>query len=502
MAEIHKGVNVKKMPFGLVFALISLAAVLTTAGPQWLRLYGSDKSKFRYVVQVPVTNPYQMATYVGWLQQHDFDVAGFSWRKKQIEVITDSEGIKKLEAAKWRGQIIAEQGPGKKTEAPLDPRYLNPEKVQAKLKAINAQFPLQTRLEQIGTSLTGRPIWALLISSTPNPQTAEYYQKPSLILDGMHHAREVMTSEVVMDVADTLLNPQVRRDPRWSNLINNWNIWIVPMLNVDGNNIVWTQDNWWRKNARGEGSNVYGVDLNRNYAFKWNACNGSSGSPGSETYRGASSASEPETQALMNLAQAVIPTGSLSYHSYSELVIYPYGCKGVFTGENALLSKVGNELAQMLPTDSNDGYYTPGTPWQLLYSVDGDSSGYMFGEFGALSFTFEVNQEFQPKYELREPTLLKHRKAWAYFLNRMNQNLLTVKVVDGKTGQPAQAQLTIANIILNQGEKPYRTNFGGYYFKVLDPGKYTFGVVLKDGRKSQFEVEMKGAPVQHVITVN
>lgn len=493
----------RKMKFSLFFIFITVASALTVANPKWLRLSGANKNRFRFMIEAPVNNPYQMSNYVGWLRQNNFDVAGFNWKKQQIEVITDQEGIKKLQSARMKGKIIAAQGPDYARSEIIDSRYLSPEKVESKLKAIHAQFPQLTQLEQIGTSLQGRPIWALLISTTPNMQDPEYYQKPSLIFDGMHHAREIMTPEVVMDVADTLLSEQVRRDNRWQELLGRWNIWIVPMLNVDGNNIVWTQDTWWRKNARAQNGDTFGVDLNRNYDFKWNACNGSSGSPGSDTYRGASAGSEPETQALENLAQKVIPTGSLSYHSYSELVIYPYGCKGVLTGENALLSKIGAELAQMLPSDSKDGgTYTPGTPWQLLYSVDGDSSGYMFGEFGALSFTFEVNQEFQPKYELREPTLLKHRKAWAYFINRMNQNLLSLKIVDGKTGKPTQAQIIIANIILNQGEKPYRTNIGGNYFKVLDPGKYTFGVILKDGRKTQFEVEMKGAPLQQVITVN
>ncbi|MEK6774016.1 MAG: M14 family zinc carboxypeptidase [Bdellovibrionota bacterium] len=489
----------RKIYIGLLFTVITSAAILTTAGPSWLRLEGAEKNKFRYMMEAPVNSPYEMARYVGWLKQNNFDVAGYSWRDKKIEVITDDEGIKKLELAKIRGKII--QSSNSKS-APIDPRYLNPAKVEAKLKALNAQFPNLTHLEQIGTSNQGRAIWALLISNTPDIKSAEYYQKPSIIFDGMHHAREIMTPEVVMDVADVLLNQQTRSDARWSQLMNNWNIWIVPMLNVDGNNIVWTQDAWWRKNARAENGRTFGVDINRNYDFKWQACNGSSGSTSSDTYRGPAAASEPETQALSNLAQKVVPTGSLSYHSYSELVIYPYGCSGVFTGENALLAKIGGELAQLLPSDSRGGTYTPGTAWQLLYSVDGDSSSYMFGEFGAVSFTFEVNQEFQPSYDLREPTLIKHRKAWAYYINRLNQNLLSLKVIDGKTGQPAQAQIRIANIILSQGEKPYRTNIGGNYFKVLDPGKYTFGVVLKDGRKTQFDIEMKGAPLQHVITIN
>ncbi len=488
----------------LIIILISslFASAFAPSSIGRFNLIDANKSKFRYVLTTPVRSPYEIVKYVSWLRQNDFDVAGYNWKKNEVEVITDSAGITKLEELNLRGKIVETREPGQTRAQSVDPRFLNPEKVEAKLKALNNQYPKITRLVQIGTSFLGRPIWSLLISSTPNPQSPEYYQKPAIIIDGLHHAREIMTPEVVMDVADTLLNPTVRQDRRWLQLFENWNVWVVPMLNVDGNTIVWTEDNMWRKNAHAENNRTFGVDINRNYAFKWNNCNGSSGFPSSDTYRGAAAGSEPETQALIKLADSVIPTAYLSYHSFSELVLYPYGCQGIFTGENALLSKIGGELAQVLPRDSNDGNYTPGTPWQLLYSVDGDSGGHMFGEYGALSFTFEVNQAFQPRYELREPTLVKHRKAWAYFFNRMNQNLFTLKVVDGKTGQPAQAQIRIANIVVNQGEKPYRTNIGGNYFKVLDPGRYTFSLTLKDGRKAQFDIDMKGASQEKTVTVN
>ena len=83
-------------------------------------------------------------------------------------------------------------------------------------------------------------------------------------------------------------------------------------------------------------------------------------------------------------------------------------------------------MADMLPSDSGHGKYTPGTPWKILYAVDGDSMDYIFATYGAAAFTFEVNQEFQPSYDLREPTLKKHRVAWAYFLDQMQQRLLSV----------------------------------------------------------------------------
>jgi len=202
----------------------------------------------------------------------------------------------------------------------------------------------------------------------------------------------------------------------------------------------------------------------------------------------------------MKLGYMTYPTASLSYHSYSELVLYPYGCQGAFTGENALHQKIGGELAQMLPSDSNKGTYTAGTPWKLLYSVDGDSMGFMHGEFGALAFTLEVNQSFQPDYAVREPTLVKHRKAWSYFIQRMSQNMLSLKVVSAARFQPLEATITISGIIKNKGEKPMKTNAAGNFFKVLDPGSYTLDVKLADGRAKQIQVQMAGQPQTQVVS--
>lgn len=481
---------------GFVAAMALCLTVATTSEAQVQTRLSTNR--FQVYVQTPL-NFQQIQRYLSWLKQNDYDIAGVKWQEGKIEVITDQAGLDRLNQYRVPFIVNKTNGPGKDSADMVDPRYLNSQKVEEKLKKINAQFPNDTRLEQIGKSNQGRPIYALLLSKSAKRNDPTYFNKPTLILDGMHHAREVMTSEIVMDVADVILNMK-RMNSRWNQLIEAWNIWIVPMLNVDGNNIVWTSDAWWRKNARTSGSNVHGVDLNRNYTFAWNSCNGSSGSPSSDTYRGVSAGSEPETQALMKLGYMTYPTASLSYHSYSELVLYPYGCQGAFTGENVLHQKIGGELAQMLPSDSNKGTYTAGTPWKLLYSVDGDSMGFMHSEFGALAFTFEVNQSFQPAYEVREPTLIKHRRAWAYFIQRMSQNMLSMKVVSAARFQPLEATITISGIIKNKGEKPMKTNAAGNFFKVLDPGLYNVTVQLADGRSKQVQVQMAGAPQTQVIS--
>lgn len=484
----------------LYAALIITAGAALGAGFAMRPSFREGVSMSRYVITTAMRSPYDARNLLNWLNQNGFDVAGFNWQKGQIEVITDDSGVQRLKAQGLTGFVQDRRTMGAQINA-VDPQYLNPEKVEAQLKALNAQFPDLTRLEQIGVSREGRAIWALLISSTPDRRDARSLEKPSVIFDGMHHAREVMTSEIVMDIGVTLLGAARRRVPAATSYIERWNIWIVPMLNVDGNNMVWTRDTWWRKNALAEQGRVYGVDINRNYPYGWNGCRGSSGSRTAQDYRGAAGASEPETQALMRLGQLARPAASMSYHSYGELVLYPFGCNGRFSGESALIDRIGKELAAVLPSENGRGTYTPGTAWQVLYSVDGDSMSYMHAEFGALAYTLEVNQEFQPPYAKREPTLQKQRVGWQFFLHRLEKNMLAIKVIDGRTNAPALAQIEINTIAHKFGEKGFQTNQGGNFFKVLDPGSYQLRITLADGRSTTTGIDMNGAPQAHRVIV-
>jgi carboxypeptidase T len=268
----------------LAFMALSFGEI-TIAGLRYPKLITADQMMYRVLVDVRAQSASDMGKFSEWLTQNRFDVAGSNLKRRQIEVITNGNGIKKLKQANLSFRIVSQRGPGVEGEK-VDPRYLNPAKVELKLKELSTKHPNWTRLEQIGTSLQGRPIWALLITKNTKSRrfVEDYYEKPSLIFDGMHHARELMTSEVILDVAETVLE-QALRQRQWQAVLEKWNIWVVPMLNVDGNNIVWTSDNWWRKNARADNSRTFGVDLNRNYVFKWSQCQGSSNEPSSETYR-------------------------------------------------------------------------------------------------------------------------------------------------------------------------------------------------------------------------
>ena len=77
-----------------------------------------------------------------------------------------------------------------------------------------------------------------------------------------------MTVEVPLYLAKNLCE-KYPTDPDVKMIVDNVETWIIPMLNPDGHNWVFTEDNRWRKNRRDNGGGVYGVDLNRNYDYKW-----------------------------------------------------------------------------------------------------------------------------------------------------------------------------------------------------------------------------------------
>ena len=461
-------------------AVLCLSLLLLAARPvhqiQTPELVGSGtvRAEIRLKPSQKMRDIYQVLT------QNHFDVAGVNFNQGTLEVITTQSGLsllQKLGLQKTQLSLLA---------AP-DARYLTPEKVEFALTNLNQLHPQFTHLEQIGTSLQGRAIWGLLVSSQPQDPWSQ--QRPTLLIDGLHHAREIMTSEVVLDVAETLLDGLYRKDPQVTQLLQTWNVWVVPMLNVDGADIVFHKDNMWRKNARANGRKAHGVDINRNYDFQWNSCKGSSGVEMAQDFHGTNPASEPETQALQSLAQKIRPTGYLSYHSFSELILYAYGCKGQFAADKNLVIQLADELAQILPTDDGKKNYKPGTPWDLLYNADGTSMDYMVGSFGSLAYTFEINQSFQPSYTLRDPTLRKHRKAWLYLMLKMNDNLLVVDVKDGRTGAPARATLDFSGQTPMGLELPLATNLGGRFFKVLLPGNYSVRATLADGRTQTVNVQ-------------
>ena len=238
-------------------------------------------------------------------------------------------------------------------------------------------------LKSIGKSCENRDIWALKVSDNPEIDEAE----PAALIMGMHHAREWPSVEVPMATIKLLLQDYNTKQ-KYKNLVDSREIWFVPIVNPDGFIFSQEQSQYWRKNRRDNGNGSYGVDLNRNYGYKWGNT-GASSWTSSNTYHGTGPFSEPEACAIRDFAKKERFQASISFHTYSELILYPFGYGyNVHNPNEDVFVKMSNEMAKFnryRPQNSAD-----------LYPAMGDSDDYLYGELKVLSFTFELCSEFIP----------------------------------------------------------------------------------------------------------
>ncbi len=397
------------------------------------------------------------------IQARSLDVAGVDLDQKKVDLIVDSRELQWLKTEGYSPMVVS----ASRVAAAPDSRYQNPEKIEAALKQFAAIHPDLAEVKSIGKSLEGRDVWAVRLTKNVKQ---EHPSRPHVFFNAMHHAREVMTSEIGLDIVETLLNGY-GKDPQITHWLDAYVIDVVPMFNVDGNNLVWSQDSMWRKNARGG----YGVDINRNYPYAWNSCRGSSGSKYAQDYRGESAASEPETRLMMEYVRSIRPVMSISYHSYSEIVIYPYGCEGQRTETREVVEKIGKELASRLKKDDGKGTYTAGTAPELLYSVDGGDLDWLYAVGQVIPFVIEVNassQGFQPNYpRWRDRTVEAQREGWRYLLSRMDGASIfgRIKGSDGRVPPQARIRIRAEGGAFSQ---ELQVGPSGHFNVILNPGIY------------------------------
>ncbi|MCP4633374.1 MAG: zinc carboxypeptidase, partial [candidate division Zixibacteria bacterium] len=140
--------------------------------------------------------------------------------------------------------------------------YRTYSEVVTDLNTMVSSYPGYTRLIDIGHTHRDSVIWALKISDNPYMDENE----PEVLYTGLTHAREPIGMECCMDFAEWLLS-NYGSDPTATDLVDNREIWIIPIINVDG--YIYNQEQspngggMWRKNRRDNGGS-YGVDPNRN----------------------------------------------------------------------------------------------------------------------------------------------------------------------------------------------------------------------------------------------
>ena len=258
--------------------------------------------------------------------------------------------------------------------------YHSTETLEQDLRDLADRFPDLAEMHEIGRSVENRPIWALRIGERRG-------STKKLAFLGCHHAREWLAVEVPFLLAKSLLE---QPDEAW---LSTSEIWVAPMVNPDGHEFTRTQNRLWRKNRRRNPGGSFGVDPNRNYGYMWGTLdvNTSSKVPADDTYIGPRAFSEPETRAIRDLIGRELFRGIITYHSYSQLILYPWG----YT--NDPIADVGDRqamatLAERMKTEIKAVHGADYVPQQSsqLYPTAGDTTDWTYGVYGIPSFTIEL----------------------------------------------------------------------------------------------------------------
>jgi hypothetical protein len=240
--------------------------------------------------------------------------------------------------------------------------------------------------------------------------------RPTFYMDGIHHAREWPSGEMPIMFAEDLVR-SFGNDPRVTRLLRSVRVVIVPVVNVDG--FVWSREfpydtssfaayglqavgfgSYWRKNRRDltddldvpvePGLTAYGVDNNRNYPLGWGGA-GTGRTPLELTWEGDAPFSEPESRNVGSVVLSRTVTGVISNHTYSDLVLRPWGDTRVNCPDEDLLAGLGEAMAVRNEYKNIKGID--------LYPTTGTMSDWAYGAVGALAYTFEHGKSnFHPPY--------------------------------------------------------------------------------------------------------
>jgi hypothetical protein len=304
--------------------------------------------------------------------------------------------------------------------------YHNYTEIVSTLMYLNTTYSNIVDVFSIGKSWLNQNIYCMRLTNETS-----LLPKPKLLFVGYHHARERITAELTLYFAvQTALGYGV--NATITRMLNFSEIFLVVALDVDGFEAV-EQNEWHRKNLhpfdedsdglvdedppddqdgdgyienlqqwngaewevlRWEGVDddvdgslnedwIGGVDLNRNYGYQWDApVDSGSSDPEAEDFRGPAPFSEPETQALRNLALQHGFRYAISFHSGAESIDYPWDYTAAAAPHKSTLQEIASELSQLTHAP-----YAQSGAW---YTLSGSWDDWMYGNRSTFAFTCEI----------------------------------------------------------------------------------------------------------------
>jgi hypothetical protein len=405
------------LALALCLALVAGAAPLAHTGTQRLAL-----------VRVPVQSPEEAALVAGAFDEtHNF-LPGY------VEIVLWPGDAARLAALGFDHEVVsgdiferdllleqaARAAPVPPVPGPDRTEYRRLGDYAEEMTTLAEAHPSLVKLIELPhETLEGRTVLGVEIAAGVKGTDG----RPTSYVDGIHHAREWPAGEYPMMFAHHLVEGFQKKNPRIVKVMRRVRTVIIPVVNPDGfdysrgsvlsahqtaRNVGWPTgavngfEGYWRKNRRSftgatvpvvnKNPDAHGVDVNRNYGFKWgDNQGGSSSSEVSATYRGTEPFSEPETENVRGFLLERNVTSAITNHTYSELVLRPWGDTRTDTPDEGILTELGAQMATAMGGYRNIKSID-------LYATTGTTQDWTYGALGALSYTFEHGKAFHPPY--------------------------------------------------------------------------------------------------------
>ena len=358
----------------------------------------------------------------------------------------------------------------------LDPVYHTYTQITARAAELMKDHPeLMTRFQIGETTQFNQPIFAYRISN----DAQRVIDRPALLFDGCHHADEVMGAEIVLALMEKLI-AGYGTDAEVTHWLDTLEIYLVPVVNVDGHNIVTSgHDPRWRKNARDVNvdgvTGVYpeGVDVNRGYDFNW--AMGGSNNPVGPSYRGVHPFSEAENRAMRFLADQRQFLLSISYHSQGEVIYYPWVWGKMSAPDDKVIKRIVTDVASHITRMDGEGSYAiaPGGPSSQSYP-------WFYGRRGVIDMIIETGKgsHLFPPGEV-PGIIAENLNGIAALLSHATGPGLSVRVTDANTEKPLSAEVWLPRIDNETVDRRSSDAQFGRARRLLDAGKYYLVVFCK-----------------------
>uniref|UniRef100_A0A8C9EUA3 Carboxypeptidase A1 n=1 Tax=Pavo cristatus TaxID=9049 RepID=A0A8C9EUA3_PAVCR len=258
--------------------------------------------------------------------------------------------------------------------------YHTLEEIYAFMDLLVAENPNLVSKLEIGHTTENRPIYVLKFSKGGT-------NRPAIWIDTGIHSREWVTQASGVWFAKKIVQEQ---DQGLANILDQMDIFLEIVTNPDGFAFTHTSNRMWRKTrSKHSGSLCVGVDPNRNWDAGFGG-SGASSNPCSETYRGPYANSEPEVKAIVDFVKNHGNIKAfISIHSYSQLLLYPYGYTTTAVPDKEELHQVAKEAVAALSSLYGTNYKY-GSIITTIYQASGGTIDWTYNQGIKYSFTFEL----------------------------------------------------------------------------------------------------------------